>query len=48
MNYQDTGWITFRDDQACYGEFEELEELCRQLGLSYDRTSDARYAARVP
>ncbi len=40
---EDTGWITFRDDQACYGEFEELEELCRQLGLSYDRTSDARY-----
>jgi len=40
---QDTGWITFRNDQARYGEFEELEGLCRQLGLSYDRTSDARY-----
>ena len=40
---KDTGFIIFRDDQACYGEFEELEELCRELGLSYDRTSDARY-----
>ena len=40
---EDTGFIIFRDDQACYGEFEELEERCRQLGLSYDRTSDARY-----
>ena len=40
---EDTGFIIFRDDQACYGEFEELEELCRELGLSYDRTSDARY-----
>ena len=36
-------FIIFRDDQARYGEFEELVELCRQLGLSYDRISDARY-----
>ena len=40
---EDTGWITFRHDQACYGEFQELEEICRELGLSYDRTSDAKY-----
>jgi len=40
---EDTGCIIFRDDQACYGEFPELEEICRELGLSYDRTSDARY-----
>ncbi len=39
----DTGWITFRHDQACYGEFEELEELCCRLGLSFDRHSDARW-----
>ena len=40
---EDMGFIIFRDDQARYGEFEDLEELCRQLGLSYDRTSVARY-----
>lgn len=40
---ENSGFIIFRDDQARYGEFEELEELCRQLGLSYDRTSEARY-----
>ena len=40
---QDTGWITFRNDQACYGVFEELEELCCRLDLSFDRNSDARY-----
>ena len=39
---EDTGFIIFQHDEARYGEFEELEELCRQLGLSYDRTSDAR------
>ncbi len=39
----DTGWITFRNDEACYGAFEELEELCCQLGLSFDRNSDARW-----
>lgn len=38
-----TGWITFRDEQACCGVFEELEELCRRLDLPYDRNSDARY-----
>ena len=40
---QDTGLIIFRHDQACYGEFQELEEICRELGLPYDRTSDAKY-----
>ncbi len=40
---EDTGFIIFRDDQARYGEFEELEELCCRLDLSFDRHSDARY-----
>ncbi len=31
------------DSEASYGEFPELEELCRELGLSYDRWSDAKY-----
>ena len=39
----DTGWITFRNDQACYGVFEELEDLCCRLSLPFDRNSDARY-----
>ena len=40
---EDTGFIIFRDDQARYGEFEELEELCCRLDLSFNRSSDARY-----
>ena len=31
------------DDEASYGEFSELEELCRELGLPYDRWSDHKY-----
>ena len=40
---QETGLIIFRDDQARYGAFEELEEACRKLGLSYERISEAKY-----
>ena len=33
-----------RDDcEACYGQFEELEDLCRELGLPYIRQSDGKY-----
>ena len=31
------------DDQARYGQFEELEAFCVQHGISFDRHSDARY-----
>ena len=31
------------DCEACYGQFEELEDLCRALGLPYIRQSDGRY-----
>lgn len=29
------------DDQASYGEFPELEEVCRELGLAYTRFCEA-------
>ena len=29
--------LQFCDDQARYGEFPELEEVCRELGLAYTR-----------
>jgi hypothetical protein len=33
--------LEFYDTEAHYGEFTELEDLCRLLNLSYDRISDA-------
>lgn len=39
----DKNQLVCTDSEASYGEFEELEELCRELGLSYDRWSDAKY-----
>ena len=30
-------------DQARYGEFPELEEACRELGLAYSRHSEGKY-----
>ena len=35
--------LTFRDDQAAYGEFTELEELCQKLKVAYKRSSEAKY-----
>jgi len=35
------GWLWLCDEEARYGEFTELEELCRKLGLSYRRHSEA-------
>lgn len=34
------GFLTVADAEASWGEFEELEEMCRDLGLSYNRQSD--------
>jgi hypothetical protein len=31
------------DDQARFGEFPELEEACRTLGLTYRRHSEGKY-----
>jgi len=35
--------LVLRDDQAPWGEFEDLEKACRETGLSYDRSAEARY-----
>lgn len=37
------GRLVLRDDQARFGEFTELEEACRALGLSYQRHSEGKY-----
>ena len=37
------GRLVLRDDQARYGEFTELEEACRTLGLAYRRHSEGKY-----
>lgn len=34
-------WLFLCDEQAAYGEFPELEETCRRLGLSYTRHTEA-------
>jgi hypothetical protein len=36
----DGGRFVFDDCQARYGQFEELETLCRELGLPYARKSE--------
>ena len=35
------GHIWLCDDQACWGEFPELEAACRKLGLAYTRHTEA-------
>lgn len=41
--------LVLRDDQASYGEFPTLEEVCRDIGLSYTVHSDAyaEYSAQL-
>lgn len=34
-------WLWLCDEEACQGEFPELEDTCRELGLSYRRHSQA-------
>jgi hypothetical protein len=34
---------TFYDDQARYGQFDELEEFCMKNKVDFDRHSDAKY-----
>lgn len=31
------------DEEARYGEFEQVEDACREAGIAYDRHSSARY-----
>lgn len=35
--------VRFTDDEACYGQFEELENWLTSHGIDFDRHSDARY-----
>ena len=37
------GQFVLEENDARYGQFEELEELCRELGLPYRRQSDGKY-----
>jgi hypothetical protein len=37
------GTLRLCNDQARYGEFDELEEFCRLNGIAYSRHSDAKY-----
>ena len=37
------GRLALENEQASYGQFDELEDLCRELGLPYIRRSDGRY-----
>jgi len=42
-SFIDNGHFVFVDGDASYGQFEELEQLCRELGLPYRRQSDGKY-----
>jgi hypothetical protein len=35
--------VRFTDDEACYGQFDELENWLTSHGIDFDRHSDARY-----
>ena len=35
--------VRFTDDEACYGQFDDLENWLTGRGISFDRHSDARY-----
>jgi len=35
--------VRFTDDEACYGQFEDLESWLTSHGIDFDRHSDARY-----
>jgi hypothetical protein len=35
--------VRFTDDEACYGQFEDLEHWLTSHGIGFDRHSDARY-----
>ncbi len=42
-NLNHSGYLTISDSQALNGYFEDIEKLCKYLGLSFDRVSDAYY-----
>ena len=42
-DFIEDGRFVREDGEARYGRFEDLEKLCRELGLPYIRQSDGRY-----
>lgn len=38
-----TGYLRLTNEQARYGQFEELEEFLREHGIAYDRRSFGKY-----
>lgn len=40
MSVHKDGYLWFCDDEASWGEFPDLEQTCRDLGLAYTRCSD--------
>ena len=43
LRYEEDGHVVCDDCEARYGQFEELEDACREVGLSYIRHSDGKY-----
>ena len=46
---EEDGAIGFWDDDAAWGEFPDLEDALKEIGIAFDRKSDAKYeyAAKV-
>ena len=41
--YLQEGRFVLENSEAAYGRFEDLEDLCQELGLAYRRQSDGKY-----
>jgi hypothetical protein len=41
LEAREDGWLWLYDEEAKYGEFEGIERVCRELGLSYCRHTEA-------
>ena len=41
LEAREDGWLCLRDEEARYGEFEDIERACRELGLSFCRHTEA-------
>ena len=41
LEAREDGWLCLRDEEARYGEFEDIERACRELGLCYCRHTEA-------
>lgn len=43
LRYMEDGYVVKDDCEAGYGQFQELEDTCREIGLPYIRQSDGKY-----